>query len=93
MELHAIWKVDFELDAYIERVLSPHDPVFENGEMGVLKVLLVGFVNKVDVTFPYEMSRYDSTLSTTHTLTPKLVDDNLYGDSPVCGRDLSFEQV
>lgn len=75
MELHAIWKVDFELDAYIERVLSPHDPVFENGEMGVLKVSLVGFVNKVDVTFPYEMSRYDGMLSTTHTLTPKLVDD------------------
>ena len=75
MELHAIWKVNFELDAYIERVLSPHDPVFENGEMGVLKVLLVGFVNKVEVTFPYEMSRYDDTLSTTHTLTPKLVDE------------------
>ena len=75
MELHAIWKVDFELDASIERVLSPHDPVFENGEMGVLKVSLVGFVNKVEVTFPYEMSRYDDTLSTTHTLTPKLVDD------------------
>ena len=75
MELHAIWKVDFELDAYIERVLSPHDPVFENGEMGVLKVSLVGFVNQVQVTFPYEMSRYDGTLSTTHTLIPKLVDD------------------
>ncbi len=75
MELHAIWKVNFELDAYIERVLSPHDPVFENGEMGVLKVSLVGFVNKVEVTFPYEMSRYDDTLSTTHTLTPKIVDE------------------
>ena len=56
-------------------MLSPHDPVFENGEMGVLKVSLVGFVNKVEVTFPYEMSRYDDTLSTTHTLTPKLVDE------------------
>ena len=75
MELHAIWKVNFELDAYIERVLSPHDPVFENGEMGVLKVSLVGFVNRVEVTFPYEMSRYDDTLSMTHALTPKLVDE------------------
>lgn len=75
MELHAIWKVDFELDAYIERVLSPHDPVFENGEMGVLKISLVGFVNKVKVTFPYEMSRYDDTLSTTYMLEPKLTDE------------------
>ena len=41
----------------------------------MLKVSLVGFVNKVEVTFPYEMSRYDDTLSTTHTLEPKLVDE------------------
>ena len=75
MELHAIWKVNFELDAYIERVLSPHDPVFENGEMGRLKVSMVGFVNKIEVTFPYELSRYDDTLSTIHILTPKLLDD------------------
>lgn len=75
MELHAIWKVDFELEAYIERVLSPHDPVFENGEMGRLKISMVGFVNKIEVTFPYELSRYDGTLSKTHILTPKLLDD------------------
>ena len=75
MELHAIWKVNFELDAQIERILSPHDPVFENGEMGRLKISTVGFVNKIEVTFPYELSRYDDTLSTTHILTPKLLDD------------------
>lgn len=75
MELHAIWKVNFELDAYIDRVLSPHDPVFENGEMGRLKISMVGFVNKIEVTFPYELSRYDDTLSTIHILTPKLLDD------------------
>ena len=75
LELHAIWKVDFELDAHIERVLPPNDPVFENGEMGVLKISLVGFVNRVEVTFPYEMTRYDDTLTMTHTMTPKLLDD------------------
>jgi len=75
MELHAIWKVDFELNASIERVLSPHDPVFENGEKGVLKISLVRFVNKVEVTFPYEMSRYDATLSTIHVREPKLFDE------------------
>ena len=35
---------------------------------------MVGFVNRVDVTFPYELSRYDGTLSTVHTLEPKLTD-------------------
>lgn len=75
MELHAIWKVDFKLKAHIERVLAPHDPVFENGEKGVLKISLVGFVEKVDVTYPYEMSRYDDTLSKTYTISPKLTDE------------------
>lgn len=74
MELHAIWKVDFELEAPIERVLSPHDPVFENGEKGVLKIDLVGFVNKVEVTFPYELTRYDESLNRVYTLTPQLTD-------------------
>lgn len=74
MELHAIWKVDFELEAHIERVLSPHDPVFRNGEKGLLKISVVGFVEKLEVTFPYEMSRYDESLSTTHILEPQLLD-------------------
>lgn len=75
MELHAIWKVNFELDAYIERVLSPHDPVFENGEMGRLKISMVGFVNRLEVTFPYELSRYDESLSKTYSLEPQLMDE------------------
>lgn len=75
MELHAIWKVHFKLNAQIERVLSPHDPVFENGEKGILKIPLIGFVNKVEVTFPYELNRYDDTLNQTHILEPKLVDE------------------
>lgn len=74
MELHGIWKVDFELDAAASRVLSPHEPVFENGEKGVLEIELVGFVNRVEVTFPYEMTRYDDTLDQVYTLTPQLTD-------------------
>ena len=74
MELHGIWKVNFELNAETTRVLSPHEPVFENGEKGVLQIELVGFVNKVEVTFPYEMSRYDDTLDQVYTLTPQLTD-------------------
>ena len=74
MELHGIWKVNFELDASATRVLSPHNPVFENGEMGMLEINLVGFVNKVEVTFPYEMTRYDDTLDHVYILTPQLTD-------------------
>lgn len=74
MELHGIWKVNFELDASATRVLSPHNPVFENGEMGMLEINLVGFVNKVEVTFPYEMTRYDDTLDQVYILTPQLTD-------------------
>ena len=55
-------------------MLSPHEPVFENGEKGVLQIDLVGFVNKVEVTFPYEMTRYDDTLDQVYTLTPQLTD-------------------
>ena len=73
--LHAIWKVNFELEAYIERVLSPHDPVFENGEMGRLKVSMVGFVKRLEITFPYELSRYDDSLSQTYVLEPQLLDE------------------
>lgn len=74
MVLHGIWKVDFELDAEITRVLSPHDPIFKNGEKGVLKIDLVGFVNKVEVIFPYELSRYDDSLNQTYILDPQLTD-------------------
>lgn len=74
MELHGIWKVNFELNAETSRVLSPHEPVFENGEKGMLQIELVGFVNKVEVTFPYELSRYDDTLDQVYTLTPQLTD-------------------
>lgn len=70
----SIWKVNFELNAETTRVLSPHEPVFENGEKGVLQIELVGFVNRVEVTFPYEMSRYDDTLDQVYALTPQLTD-------------------
>ena len=56
-------------------MLSPHDPVFENGEMGRLKVSMVGFVKRLEITFPYELSRYDDSLSQTYVLEPQLLDE------------------
>ena len=33
---------DFDVSATIERVLSPHEPIFMGGEKGVLKIKLQG---------------------------------------------------
>ena len=40
----------------------------------MLEINLVGFVNKVEVTFPYEMTRYDDALDHVYILTPQLTD-------------------
>ena len=51
---------DFDVSATIERVLSPHDPIFMGGEKGVLKINLQGGVERVKITFPQALSKLDS---------------------------------
>lgn len=66
------------LTASIERVLEPHNPRFAAGELGVLKIDVSGYVEKVTVTF--ELRQYDmaaeegSTLNAEYTRTPQQVD-------------------
>ncbi|MDU5544662.1 MAG: hypothetical protein E6069_08895 [Clostridium perfringens] len=62
---------DFDVSATIERVLSPHDPIFMGGEKGVLKINLQGGVERVKITFPQALSKLDSNLNTEMVLTPK----------------------
>lgn len=62
---------DFDVSATIERVLSPHDPIFMDGEKGVLKIKLQGGVERVKITFPQALSKLDSNLNTEMVLTPK----------------------
>ena len=62
---------DFDVSATIERVLSPHDPIFMGGEKGVLKIKLQGGVERVKITFPQALSKLDSNLNTEMVLTPK----------------------
>lgn len=49
------------LNAYIERVLEPHDGSFKRGESGILHIITVGYVERVEVSFPEEFAKEDST--------------------------------
>lgn len=62
---------DFDVSATIERVLSPHEPIFMGGEKGVLKIKLQGGVERVKITFPQALSKLDSNLNTEMVLIPK----------------------
>lgn len=47
---------EFALDAWIERILSPHEPVFKGGESGILHVTAYGYADRVEVAFPPEIA-------------------------------------
>ncbi|MBQ7777198.1 MAG: InlB B-repeat-containing protein [Lachnospiraceae bacterium] len=40
------------LQAYVERVLEPHTPQFKKGESGVLYVETIGYVERLEISFP-----------------------------------------
>lgn len=47
---------EFGLTAQIERILSPHNPVFQNGESGILTIAVWGYPDYVEIEFPPEMT-------------------------------------
>lgn len=53
------------LHVELERILEPHDPLFKAGESGLLKILTTGYVDRVEVIFPEEMSELDASLNRT----------------------------
>ncbi len=53
------------LSAHVTRVLAPHTPVFKKGESGVLHIETVGYIEKVQVTFPVPFAEQDATLNRT----------------------------
>jgi hypothetical protein len=63
--------IEFNVTANIERILSPHDPIFKEGEKGVIKINIVGGVDKLIITFPVELTTIDNTLNKVMILTPK----------------------
>lgn len=64
----------FTLNANIVRVLDPHDPIFKSGEKGILKINVTGGVDRINITFPTELSSLDDTLNKEITLTPQKAD-------------------
>ncbi len=54
---------EFGLTAQVERILSPHTPVFQNGESGVLHISAWGYPDYVEIEFPPEMAEQDPGLN------------------------------
>ncbi len=51
------------LQVTLERMLEPHDPVFKAGESGILSIVTTGYVERVEVIFPAEMTALDPSLN------------------------------
>ncbi len=64
----------FAVTAYAERLLTPHEPVFRCGESGRLVITSYGYVDKVEVIFPKELTDIDPGLNTTYSY-----DGTIYG--------------
>ena len=60
---------EFALEARIERILEPHDPVFKRGESGILYITTYGYADRVEVTFPEAMQELDERLKETIVFT------------------------
>jgi len=43
---------EFSMSAVIERILSPHEPIFKCGESGVLSIVTYGYADRIVVEFP-----------------------------------------
>lgn len=59
----------FILEAGVERMLEPHDPIFRCGESGILTIVTKGYAERVTVEFPEAMSGLDADLNTTFDYT------------------------
>lgn len=65
---------EFALEARIERILEPHDPVFKRGESGMLYVTTYGYADRVEVTFPEAIQELDECMRETIVFTYDGVD-------------------
>ena len=43
---------EFSLEAQVIRMLAPHDPFFQRGESGILRITTKGYATKVEVEWP-----------------------------------------
>lgn len=60
------WYVtEFSLKTEVQRILSPHDPLFKRGESGILTVAAWGYVDRVEIVFPDFLSAYNQSFDYT----------------------------
>lgn len=52
------------MKAAVERIMEPHQPIFRQGDGGCLLIEAYGYVDKVEVIFPEEMTEADAHLNT-----------------------------
>ena len=60
---------EFALEARVERILEPHDPIFKSGESGILTFSVWGYADRVEVEFPEEMTAENPELNQTFIYT------------------------
>lgn len=53
---------ELSLETRIERILTPHEPVFKCGESGILYITAYGYADRVEVEFPPELAAADEAL-------------------------------
>ena len=78
-KLYEVWRVDFELDTVLTRVLKPdnsEDPGFRAGEAGEIFIDTIGFVDEIDIEFPPVLNSLDKSLSEHRDITPLLTDSH-----------------
>lgn len=57
---------EFDLQAEVERMLSPHAPIFKRGESGILRITTWGYAERVEIEFPPELAEWDEILNRTY---------------------------
>lgn len=60
---------EFALASSVERILSPHDPIFKCGESGIITFTTWGYADRVEVIFPESMTALDPTLNKVYDYT------------------------
>ncbi len=58
---------EFSLTAEVERMLSPHEPIFKCGESGILTITTWGYVERIEVEFPKEFIQQNPDLNKSYS--------------------------
>ncbi|MFI3238268.1 MAG: InlB B-repeat-containing protein [Lachnospiraceae bacterium] len=61
----------FALETSIERILEPHEAIFQKGESGILYVTVYGYPDKVEITFPESLSKEEEESIIVYEYNPK----------------------